>query len=497
MPETAAPTIDPRVAHPCAFAHHASGGAWQHADHLWLIGRALMEIASGKIDRLMINVPPGHGKTQLISEAFPAWYLSLYPRRKIGLAAYEASFAAGRGRAAREYVRRNGDILGIQISPYISAAKEWEVERHGGGMVSVGIGGPLMGQRLDLVIVEDPIKNPQEALSPTIRDHHWDWWRAVVLTRLTPKGAVVLVQHRWHEDDLPARILREDEAERWKVLKLPAFAERGDPLGREEGAPLWPEMYPRSYLEDRRADVGPYWFSSLYQQNPQPEEGALVHRSHFRYFRDGGSEMVLMDGPGEVRRFPRGSCVWFQTCDTAQKTGQENDYTVLSTWLLTPENDLLLYDVFRERLVIPKQYGILQAQAQRYPELVLQAVEEKNAGIGLIQQGKLDGRPFRILKADTDKKTRFGPASVMYENGKIFHRVGAHWLTIAEDELLFFPNAEHDDIADTVAYAAILTREGLGPVRRRTGKSRVTYGSPSRRKRGRGKDKPPRSIWGA
>lgn len=469
-------SLDPRRANPAKLAEYASGGNWEPARHLHYLSQVLFDLAIRRVRRVIVNMPPQHGKSELCSRYFPAWYLSGFPNHRIVLTSYESRYAKSWGRKARDTVKGAGDVLGVRIDPEVSAAGEWDLRGYNGGMFSVGMGGAITGRAANCLIIDDFIKNSEEAMSPTIRNKHWDWYRSVAKTRMSPDGVILIVATRWHEDDLIGRILDSDEDNEWHVIKLQGIAKPGDPLGREPGEALWPERYGRDFMLEQQRDLLTYWYSSLYDQDPQPESGMMVQRSHFRYFRDAGSHFVLTMPGASQKRVMADRCRWFQTCDTAQKDGEENDYTVVSTFVACPDGELLVYDVFREKIVVPKQYQNLENQRMRYPELSFQAVEEKNAGVGIIQQGRLEGNPFRVLKARGSKKTRFTSASIFYENGSIYHRRGAPWLTDLEDEVLKFPNAKHDDIADTIAYGAILMQNGLGPVRDHGTGRRVVHG---------------------
>ena len=206
--------------------------------------------------------------------------------------------------------------LGITISDDLSRASDWQLTQ-GGGMMTAGVGGPFTGRGFDLLIIDDPIKNRQEASSPTIRKHIIEWWRSTARTRLEPNGSIIVVQTRWHEEDLIGYLLagEEEESDAWQHIRLPALAEADDPLGRDEGAPLWPGRYDLDALSSLRVAVGPQDWAGLYQQRPVEEGGGLFKLHWFRYLDH------LPEPTGKVVQF------W----DTAFKTGAANDYSACAT----------------------------------------------------------------------------------------------------------------------------------------------------------------------
>lgn len=246
---------------------------WQTPPHLRAVNKRLVKLATGKIDRLCVAMPPRHGKSLLISQYFPAWFLLVYPWKRVILCSYEADFAAQWGRKVRDVVTQWGRAFGVSVAADSKAADRWEIAGEGGGMQTAGVGGPVLGKGADLLILDDLTKNAQEALSETHRAKTWDWLMSTALTRLEPGGAVVNVQQRWHPEDVTGQLLASETA-RWDVLTLPAIAEADDPLGRKPGEALWPARYPLAELERKRA-LHPGWFAAQYQQKPKALTGAV------------------------------------------------------------------------------------------------------------------------------------------------------------------------------------------------------------------------------
>lgn len=436
-----------------------SRGKWLPAAHLLFLSIVLRDLAFGEITRLIVNMPPRHGKSELTSRYYPAWYLELWPERHVMLTSYEADFARTWGRKVRNLVVSTPEEFSVRITGDSKAADRWNTTA-GGGMVTAGVGGAITGRGADLLIVDDPIKNREQADSRVYRDRLWEWWKGTAYTRLEPAGGAIVMNTRWHEDDLAGRILADEEDPYdWTVINLPAIAEvdetfPGYEYSRPEGAALWPERWPLSVVEPRMRAVGRREAAAQYQGRPAPEGGSIFRRQDFRYFRYAEDHYELLRPEGPPKRILFAGCWVAQTCDTAITAKSTSDWTVCTTFAVTPDHDLLILDVFRARLEVPDQIPALFAQRERYPRIRWQGVEPKASGKGLIQQAQRMGRPFRELAgSDIDKVTRAGPISVMYENGMVYHRSAAPWLDDLEAELLSFPNGTHDDQVDTLAYA--------------------------------------------
>lgn len=441
---------------PGRFAADASGGRWFPAPHLVLLNDHLIRVANGEITRLMVFMPPRHGKSEAISKYFAAWYLGTFPDRRVILTSYEADFAAQWGRAARNLLEETGQYLfpePVAIAGDSSSASRWDIAGRRGGMMTAGVGGPITGKGAHLLIIDDPVKNAAEANSKTFRDRAMDWYQSTAYTRLEPGGAIILIMTRWHEDDLGGRLeaAMKDGGEPWTVLRLPAVAEEADLLGRSPGDPLCPAWFDGPALERIRATVGPYVWSALYQQSPTSPEGALFKRDWFRYYHRDGDAYALHT-PDGARTVKAKDLVVFQTCDPAGSTKTSADFFALATWGLTPSRDLLLLDLVRDRLEGPDQPALLRAAYDQWHP-VKQGVEAKGLGLTLFQQLKRDGLPVVELKADADKFTRALPMAARYEAGTVFHPIGAPWLPAYEDELIDFPRGTHDDQVDAAANA--------------------------------------------
>lgn len=240
--------------------------------------RELEAVGRGEVDRLMVLMPPGSAKSTYASILFPAWWFTQHPASSVVLVSHTADLAHHFGRQVRDLVAEHSVRLGYELSADSRSSGRWQTSSNG-QYYSVGVRGPLAGRRADLAIIDDPIKSYAEADSATFREHLWNWYRADLLTRLRPGGRVVIVMTRWHEDDLSGRLLARHASD-WRVVRLPAFAELDDPLGRQIGDALWPEWEDIAALNRKRETVGERTWAALFQQAPRPPSGSMFRTSN-------------------------------------------------------------------------------------------------------------------------------------------------------------------------------------------------------------------------
>jgi predicted phage terminase large subunit-like protein len=403
----------------------------------------LERIERGEIDRLMVFVPPRHGKTLLTSQLFPAWYLGRHPERSIITTAYGQELANDYGRRVREHVLSELHRL---IFPACSIVEDNNAVHRfglspGGTYYAVGAGGPITGRGADLLLIDDPLKGAEEAYSATQRKALQQWFESVAYTRLQPGAAIVLIQTRWHQDDLAGWLLREHVGDGWTVVSLPALAEPGDALGRAEGEALWPSRFDYDALSRIRVAIGSSAWSALYQQRPVAAQGAIFRREWLRT-------------SAETARFSR---IVF-SLDTAFKTGESNDYCVISVWGESRSGYFLL-DLTRERLDFPSLRSRLIAKATFWrPHVIL--VEDAASGQSLIQALRAETRlPVLPVRPFGDKEARASAVSPLFESGRVFIPQAAVWLAEFVDEITSFPAAPHDDQVDATTQALNWFRE--------------------------------------
>lgn len=242
--------------------------------YLLYILEHLKKITNGEIDKLMIFLPPRHTKSETVTIRYPVFRLEKDPTLRVIIGSYSDDLAKKFGRSTRRIARRR-----LKLSKWLASAGEWETEI-GGGIKSVGVGAGITGRGANLIIIDDPIKNRAEAESKAYRDRVYDWYTNDIMTRLEPDGAIIIIQTRWHEDDLAGRILNSEDGKNWTVINLPAEAEENDPLGREIGEALCPERYNKETLAKIKIVLG-IDYHALYQQSPQPREGRMFKRDWF------------------------------------------------------------------------------------------------------------------------------------------------------------------------------------------------------------------------
>jgi len=320
-------------------------------------------------------------------------------------------------------------------------------------MFVAGIGGPFTGRGFDLIIIDDPIKNDAEALSPVYRKRNWNWYRSVARPRLAPGGSIILIMTRWHEQDLAGAVLGnppeddEDDAfldedvtpDKWEVINLPALAEENDVLGRKPGEALWPERYDAPSIKASRAAAGPYWRTALYDGRPQPEGGGIIKTGWFKTYDD-------EDLPKSWSRIVQ---IW----DTAQKDKQKHDRSACLTigYTVKPRRYFLL-DLYVARVIYPDLVRATEAQYSKWnPDHVI--IEDKSSGISLIQQLRRDAHvPIRAIKAVDDKVTRAHTVTGVMEAGQVLIPRFASWLADFLNEVGNFPTGAHDDIVDVLVH---------------------------------------------
>jgi predicted phage terminase large subunit-like protein len=421
----------------CAMAHMPS---FELPPHLDLLARKLEAVERGEIRRLIVSMPPRHGKSLLASVHFPAWYLGLHPDRSVIAASYGQELADDFGRRVRNTIAdpvHRAVFPGCRISADSAAAHRFNLTA-GGAYHAVGRGASITGRGADLLLLDDLLKDVEEANSPTVRRQLRSWFETTAFTRLQPGGAVVVIATRWSEDDLAGWLLREFAAEGWEELRLPAIAEDDDALGRPEGAALWPERYPLDALESIRRQIGSAAFASLYQQRPAPVQGRIFKREWWRHY-------TAPPAASEITRT-------VVSVDSAFKAGEDNDYTAVTVWAET-ETAFYLLHAWRDRIEFPdlKRKAIEIANVWNADAVL---VEDKASGQSLIQELDRDtALPVVPVKAIGDKVSRAVGVTAIIEAGKVLVPVSAGWLDDFMDEVSTFPGSRHDDYTDSMVHA--------------------------------------------
>lgn len=372
-------------------------------------------------------MPPRHGKSELCSKYLPSWYLGTFPEHRVILSSYEAAYAASWGRKARNLLEEHGQTLGVKVAESPSAADAWDIAGHAGGMVTAGAGGAITGKGANLLIIDDPHKNAEEAASATIRNKIWDWWQSTAYTRLEPDGAAVVIQTRWHQDDLCGRLIKDamDGGEKWRVLKLPAINDRGEAL--------WPERYSVERLQQIRRAVGEYYWSALYQQEPTPREGMLFKTS----------ELEILHGCPQVQRIVR---AW----DLAVSSGK-GDYTTGVKIGLDHNGIFYVMDVVRGQWGADERNRIIRQTAEldglgvaiRGPQDPSAAGKE----VALAFTRLLSGFAVRTEVVTGSKILRADPLAAQLNVGNV-KLIAGPWNRDYIEEFRQFPLGQNDDQID-------------------------------------------------
>jgi predicted phage terminase large subunit-like protein len=424
--------------------HVLNPGATFHMNwHICAIAHALEQVWLGHTKRLIITVPPRSLKSVMCSVALPAWVLGRDPTKRVIVASYSAELAIKHGNDFRTVINSD-EVRGIFPGLCISAIKNTQSEvvtTLNGFRLAISVDGTLTGRGGDIIIIDDPIA-ALAAMSQKAREHVVDWYFNTLLSRLDDKqnGAIVLVMQRLHEDDLAGVLLRGSDL--WTVLNLPAISEQDEeiPIGngqvhfRRAGDVLHPEREPKEVLDSLRAQLGAEIFSAQYQQRPMPPGGGTIKRTWVRRYD----------------QLPQSGLI-VQSWDVANKQGEENDYSVCSTWLVH-EKRYYLKDLLRGRFDFPtlKRKVFEQAKLHKASPVLM---EDAGFGTALIQEFKTADFSVVAVKPEYDKKIRMGIQSAKFENGQVFFPKEAPWLRELEDELFAFPNGRHDDQVDSISQA--------------------------------------------
>jgi predicted phage terminase large subunit-like protein len=422
--------------------------AWprfEMAQHHRLVIEKLEAVERGDIERLMIFMPPRHGKSLIASTLFPPWYLGKHPDRSVLATSYGAELAGDFGRRVRNAVMdplHRRVFPGCMPAPDSTAAHRFDL-MNGGSYYATGSGGSVTGRGADLLLIDDPIKSDAQAYSAAERRSLQAWFEGVAYTRLQPGGAIVLIQTRWHQDDLAGWLLLEHVDDGWDVLSLPACAERDEGWRGEDGA-LWPKRFPLPKLAQIRAAIGGAAWQSLYQQRPAAAEGAVFSRDWWRSY-----------GPADLP--PRFESI-ILSLDTAFKVGSSNDYSV-AVVLGVSTTGYFVLDLWRARVEFPELKRKVASLAERWrPTSVL--IEDRASGQSLIQELRAETRlPVTPVKVDRDKLSRANAVTPIIESGRVYLPRSASWLADFMDELASFPAAPHDDMVDALTQALNSVRD--------------------------------------
>lgn len=438
-----------RWATPGELARHLDPNTVQTAA-LDLLDANLVDIAEGRCRRLMWSMPPQEGKSERTSRRFPLWLLTQNPDLRIAIVSYEMGVARRWGRAIRNDIATHPE-LGLTVRSDTAAAHEWQLEGHLGGVYSVGIGGALTSRPVDVLLIDDPLKGRKEADSEAYRQACKDFYSDTARTRLGPAAMQIIIQTRWHEDDLTGWLLAGPSGHEWRYINIPAQAETADdPLGRQPGDYLISARgrTPADWEATRR-DVGSRTWAALYQGAPAPAEGTLFKRQHWRWYtapravrRDDGTMWV--HGADEV----------IQSWDMAFKDTKKSDFVVGQVWARFGA-DVYLLDQIRDRLDFPATQQAVKGLSVKWPQAHAKLVEDKANGPAIIAQLRSAVPGLIPVTPQDSKYARASSVAPFVESGNVYlpDPTLAPWIDDYVQEHTAFPNASHDDQVDTTSQA--------------------------------------------
>lgn len=402
----------------------------------------------------MVFMPPGSAKSTYGSVLFPAWYLGRNKGKGVIAASHTGELSELFGRKVRNHVGSTEfrAVFGHGLSDDSQAAARWETAEES-QYFAVGIGGSVTGRRADLGIIDDPVKSREEADSETVREKVWEWYKADFYTRLKPGAAIVLIQTRWHEDDLAGKLLRDanEGGEQWETVSLCMEAEEGDPLGRAPGELLWPEWFTPEMVAQAKRDAR-NWLA-LYQQKPRPDGGGVFKREWVMYYD--GSPADVSDSTNR-----------YILVDAANEKRPGNDFTSMWVIGLGTDGNYYVLDAVRDKLSLTERGNMMMQLHRKWRPT--QVRYERYGMMGDIQHIKhlqgLQNYRFEIIEVggQTPKNDRIKRLVPLFEHRRVWFPLTLHKTNYTgelrdlvsdfiEQELLAFPVAMHDDMLDSMA----------------------------------------------
>jgi predicted phage terminase large subunit-like protein len=423
--------------------------------HHKIMAEAFERVARGELKRLIINMPPRHTKSEFASYLLPAWFLGLYPEKKVIQTAHTAELAVGFGRKVRNLVGSKdyqGVFPGVGLQSDSKAAGRWSTSK-GGEYFAIGVGGAVTGKGADLLIIDDP-HSEQEAMigqfDGTVYDKVFEWYSSGPRQRLQPGGAIVIVMTRWAKRDLTGQIIdasvKKEGSSEWEVIELPAIMPSGEPL--------WPEFWSLDELQRLKIELPISKWSAQYQQDPTSEEGALIKRDWWNVWEDEKpppceAVIIAMDTAfSKTERSDYSACVTFGVFNHPNGVGK-------------PIPNLILLDAWKDKLEFPElKATTVQYHKNWQPDMFI--VEKKASGAPLIAELRNAGVPvqeFTPTRATGDKIVRVNAITDIFASGVVWAPEDQFAIDVVE-ECAAFPSGDHDDYVDAVTMALMRFRQG-------------------------------------
>jgi predicted phage terminase large subunit-like protein len=420
---------------PARFGHHQ------------IIANEFESIATGKHNRLIVNMPPRHTKSEFASYLFPAWMIGRNPKMKLMQVSHNAELATRFGSKVRNLMETEDykSIFGdVKLREDSKAKGRWETN-HGGEYFAAGVGGSITGRGADLLIIDDP-HTEQDSMSDSAMDRTFDWYSSGPRQRLQPGGSIVVVMTRWATDDLTGRLIKsqsEPKSDKWRTISFPAILESGNPV--------WPEYWKLEELESVKASVSTKNWNAQYMQDPTSEEGAIIKRDWWQDW--------------EYEKIPALKHV-IQSYDTAFSKKETADYSAITTWgIFQPaegyEDCIILLDAMKGRYDFPDLKNLALEQYKYWqPETVI--IEAKATGQPLIHELRKAGIPVidYIPAKGRDKHTRINSVAPVFESAMVYAPLHEKFAQEVIEECAAFPNGQYDDYVDSMTQAVIRFRQG-------------------------------------
>lgn len=440
-----------------------------------VIDAALVDVAEGRCDRLIISMPPQEGKSTRTTKIGSLWFLTQHPTWRVAIVSYASSLAEEFGRDVRGMITGNagqeGTLdVGLRIAPDNGGVRDWKLDNNRGGLRSVGIAGGLTGRPVDCLIIDDPISNREQAYSETFRERAKSFWRTVGSTRLAPGAPVILILTRWHHDDLAGYLLSQPDAHRWRVINIPALAnhdpnkDETDPLGREPGEWMQSartnertgQQRTPAEWEQIRVQAGARDFASLYQGTPTPDVGNVLPGDWWDFYttpmwvtRDDGACLIPEAGRHDDVEL-------VQSWDLTFKDTKGSDYVVGQVWLRRGV-DAYLLDQVRARMTFSDTCMAIKTLTAKWPQAVAKLVEDKANGPAVMNALRSQVGGLIPVEPEGSKYARAAAISPLVQSKNVHLpdpvALEVAWVGDLIEECRAFPNAAHDDQVDALTQA--------------------------------------------
>ena len=441
----------------CEYVQYVHHDAWKKTPFHRFLCRYVQNFVERETDLpyeiLVITTPPQHGKSQSITETLPSWYLGKHPDRRVIEISYNEEFAINFGRLNRRKIQEFGeDLFGITLAKDSNRNVEFEIAKHGGGMMSSGIGTAVTGKRCNLMIIDDPVKNKAEAFSKSRRDLIYQEWLMSFKTRLAPHSKVILIMTRWHEDDLAGRLLENEE--HIKLLRFPCECEEeNDLLHRRIGDALCPEIgkdneWLKVYKNSMVTTEGTMAWNAMFQGRPSAMEGNIIQRDWWEYY----------ENEPQIN-------TWVMSVDASFKDDDQSDYVAIQVWGKNGP-DIYLIDAVKKHLNFPDTIMEIRRLRAMYPDCKTTLIEDRANGSAIITMLRREMSGIIAVQPIGSKMARVQAVLGAIESGNVHVPKNRRFTADFVDECSSFPNAAHDDQVDCMSQALnrLIYQRGNAPI---------------------------------